>query len=219
MGADEGDRVTLLGGIRVGGGILALLAAVSVALLAEDVRRWPDRIEAGDVRFAAGAGAENPWRTGDRLPLRLGDHLLAIDDDVDYRRALHLIRRLRAASVTRSTVFVQLLGRGEGALAGLERRQQDPRARAATANLLGLVYAESAQVSGAAAGDFRRGALATWERAVRLDPENADAKFNYEFLLALVRREEAFSTGVPFSRGRSRVGGTEAGSRPTGEGY
>ena len=211
--------MTLLRSIRMVSGVLLLVAAVLVALVAEDARRWPARIDAGDVRFAASTQSADAWSRSDRLPVRLGDDLLGIEDDVAYRRALQLVRRLRFASMSRGAVWVQLLGRAESSLIGLEQHQDDARGRSATANLLGIVYTESGAASGAAGGDFRRAALTSWERAVRLDPQNVDAKFNLELLLSLVRREEGLSAGVPFGRGRARVGGSEAGTRPNGEGY
>jgi hypothetical protein len=211
--------VTLLRSVRIAAGALALLVAVAVALVAEDARRWPARIDAGDVRFAASTQSGDAWSPSDRLPVRLGDDLLGIEDDVAYRRALQLVRRLRSASASRGTVWVQLLGRAQAALVGLEQRQDDAQGRSATANLLGIVYTESGAASGAAGADFRRAALTSWERAVRLDPQNVDAKFNLELMLSLVRREESLSAGVPFGRGRAKVGGSEAGTRPNGEGY
>jgi len=214
-----GGGVTLLRGVRLTVGVLAVLLAILLALVAEDARRWPGRLDAGDVRFAASTRSDDAWKATDRLPVRLGDDALGIDDDLAYRRALQLVRRMRSAGLSRGSVWVQLLGRAESALVDLEEKQHDRRTRSATANLLGIVYADSGASSGAAGADFRRGALSAWERAVRLDPANVEAKFNLELMLTLVRREEAFSTGVPFGRGRARVGGTEAGTRPNGEGY
>ena len=51
---------------------LALLAAAAVlALLGEDVRRWPGRIEAGDQRLSSGSAAPGLWEPDDALPLRV----------------------------------------------------------------------------------------------------------------------------------------------------
>ena len=211
--------MNLLRATRLASGILVVVLGVFVALLAEDVRRSPARLAAGDVRFAAATSADDAWARADRNPVNLGDDLLGLNDDLAYRRALQLVRRMRAASFERGAVWVQLLGRAEGTLLRLEQREPSGSVRSATANLLGIVYAESSAASGAAGGDFRRSAIGAWERAVREDPENVDAKFNLELMLSLVRREEGFSAGVPFGRGRARIGGTEAGSRPSGDGY
>lgn len=202
-------RVTRGRALRLGGGLAALAAAVTVALVAEDVRRWPDRLERGDVAFASSYVVDvDPWVVSDSLPLRPGEDLLAVQDDLKLRRALQLVRRLRR-TVNRgpgNPAWVQDVRRAQRILAEIEDDDPDDRRRSAAANVLGYVYFESSQTSGAG-GLATRAALDSFRHAVLLDPDNDDAKYNLELLMYRLRIE------------RSRIPTTRIGpARERGEG-
>jgi hypothetical protein len=213
------QRAVLMRVARLAAAALALLLALAFFFVAEDVRRWPGRLEAADVRYLTGSGSED-WEPADRLPIRFGDDLLALDDDLAFRRALMLFRREHqdaeesrptSERIQRQTVLEQtLIDAEEGA--------RDRRRRAQAANLLGVLYSEMAQSAGPGGEVFVDRALAAWRRAVIVDPANLDAKVNLELMLTLLREPEELRS-IRFGRGASQRGGGQVGLRPPGEGY
>jgi hypothetical protein len=213
------ERVDLVKIARFAAAALALLLALAVFLVAEDVRRWPGRLETADVRYASGSGGED-WRPADRLPIRLGDDLLDLDDDLAFRRALVLFRnehrdaeesRPTSERIQRQTVLEQ-------ALIDVEEGARDRRRQAQAANLLGVLYFEMAQSAGPGGDAFFGRALSAWRRAVIVDPANLDAKVNLELMLTLMKDPERIRQ-IRFGRGASQRGGGQVGLRPPGEGY
>jgi hypothetical protein len=213
------DRIDFVKTARLMGAAIALLAAVAVVFVAEDVRRWPGRIEAGDLRYFSGSTTED-WRPSDRLPLRLGDDLLKVDDDLALRRALVLFRgEHESADENRSaSEHIQLQSLLEQALVDVEDGAEDPRRRSQAANLLGVLYFDMAQSAGPGGDVFLDRTLAALRRAVILDPANVDAKMNLELLLTLMSEQEE-ARSPRFGRGTSLPGGGQVGLRPPGEGY
>jgi hypothetical protein len=213
------ERVELMKIARLAAAALALLLALAVFFVAEDVRRWPGRLEAADVRYLSGSGGED-WEPSDRLPIRLGDDLLALDDDLAFRRTLALFRREHqdteesrptSERIQRQTVLEQTL-------IEVEEEARDPKRRAQAANLLGVLYFEMAQSAGPGGDAFFGRALSAWRRAVIVDPANVDAKVNLELMLTLMTDPERIRQ-VRFGRGASQRGGGQVGLRPPGEGY
>jgi hypothetical protein len=212
-------RIDLVTAARLLGAVLALAVAVGVVFLAEDVRRWPGRVEAGDLRYLSGSTNED-WQPSDRLPLRLGDDLLEVDDDLALRRALVLFRRQQAAEDENRSAseHIQLQSLLEQALIDVEEAAADPRRRSQAATLLGVLYFDMGQSAGPGGEAFLDRTLAAWRRAITLDPANVDAKVNLELFLTLMRDEEQIRS-VRFGRGSSVPGGGQVGLRPPGEGY
>lgn len=225
VGGERGAGVRLSGrpglvkAARLAGAALALLLAVAVVLVAEDVRRWPDRIQAGDLRYLAGSTAED-WQPSDRLPLRLGDDLLEVDDDLALRRALALFRREQetAEENPSASEHIQLQSLLEQALIEVEDGAGDPRRRSQAANLLGVLYFDMAQSAGPGGDVFLDRTRAALQRAIILDPANVDAKVNLELFLTLLSDEEE-ARSPRFGRGASLPGGGQVGLRPAGQGY
>jgi hypothetical protein len=213
------ERIDVVKTARLAGAALALLVAVAVVFVAEDVRRWPARIEAGDVRYVSGSATED-WQPSDRLPFRLGDDFLDVDDDLALRRALVLFRRERESGDENRSAseHIQLQSLLEQALIDLEAGAEDQRRRSHIANLLGLLYFDMAQSAGPAGEAFFGRTLAAWRRAVILDPTNVDAKANLEIFLTLMSEPEEIRS-IRFGRGTSQRGGGQVGLRPPGGGY
>lgn len=174
--------------------LVLLGAALFLALLAEDARRAPDRLESGLVP----------------------ESVLGIEDDIELRSALRLVAATRGRALETVDQFELLRrqGRAEGALTRYEESVSDPRRRSYAAGLLGVLYFEDALASGSRSGEFIEQSLGSLRRAVRLDPANETAKVDLELLLVLAPPRE--------QRDRAGGGGSETGgaslSRP-GEGY
>lgn len=194
---------------------LALLAAAAVlALLGEDVRRWPGRIDAGDMRLAAGSAAPGLWAPDDALPLRVGAARLGLEDDLRYREALRLVRLTRQGLDTLDAADIRRRqSRAENALAHVQDEDHDPERRSAAATMRGVLLYEDALATGSRSTDLLPRSIAALRRAVELDPANGDAKLNLEQLYNLQPPRQR--------RDRAGGGGSTGGaaySRP-GEGY
>jgi hypothetical protein len=213
------ERVDLPKIARFTGAALVLALAVAVVFVAEDVRRWPGRMEAADVRYMSGSTTED-WRPSDRLPLRLGGDLLELDDDITFRRTLALFREEHQATEERRSTSEQGLRKTllEQALIDVEEEAGDPSRRSQAANLLGVLYSEMAQSAGPSGEVFVGRALAAWRRAIIADQANVDAKANLELFLTLMSEPERIRS-IRFGRGSSLRGGGQVGLRPPGEGY
>jgi hypothetical protein len=189
---------------RIAAGLLLLAAAVLVALLAVDVRRWHDAF--GTVRTPAPSLEASPL-----LPFDPAGHLLGVAGELAYRRALRDFRALgaRGGGLDNGRSAIDARGELEARLAELARGSDPARASLAE-NLLGiLAFADSKPQGPAAPAPVDR-SIAAFAAAVRLDPGDDDAKFNLELLLRLLvaRGERSGANGSTGpAAGRRGAGG------------
>ena len=189
-----GARVLLLGAAAV-----CAVVAVLAAVLARDVGRQQTAIRAGDVAATGRPVAGDPWAVDEALPFSPARSLLAVGDDLAYRRAVLLFRRAytRDPEFERSPNGAAARLVAETALAH-EIRTDTNRVRASAAsNLLGILsFLDSAA---AATGDnsVERSVFA-FQDAIRRDPGNEQAKANLE----LSYRQGSLPQSV---RGRERL--------------
>ena len=205
---------------RLAASLAAFTLAALLALLAREAVAVPDRLAAGDMRFATGSLAPDPWRARGRLPRRVVERVLAVEDDLAFRRALQLVRRGRSLDdpSVDGWELLRLHGRAESELARIEERDGDRRRRSQAASTLGVLFVDDALTSVSQAEVFLDLALKALQRAVALDPTNDDAKFNLELLLALrERNRDADESAV--RPGDAPIGAGGAGLSPPGEGY
>ncbi|MGE5689494.1 MAG: hypothetical protein ACM33B_02955 [Pseudomonadota bacterium] len=200
--------------VRIGLALVLLAAAVVLAVLGEDVRRWPGRIDEGDVRLASGSTSARLWRPDDTLPLRVGASRLGLVDDLRYREALRLVRLTREGLSTLDANEVRRRqSRAENALAIVQDTDPDPARRSGAATMRGVLLYEDALSTGSRSTELLERSIAALQRAVALDPDNGDAKLNLEQLYNLQPPRQ--------QRNRAGGGGSTGGaaySRP-GEGY
>jgi len=198
-----------VGGVRPVRAALALLllaAAAGAALLALDVRAWRDELATGDARFEA--GAQEKWHVDDRLPGSPASSLLAIGDDREAREAFARFRRARSLSrdPLRRQEAEGMQGQAERALARVAAGSGPAAAQASV--LLGVLGFDQPQ------GPER--AVRAFGQALRLDGDNAAAKFNLELALrVLAPAGERPGDGTGRGTGRSRG----AGAGEEGQGY
>ena len=203
--------------LRIAAAVLALALAAALALVGRDVQLWPARVARDDLAFAAGRTAA--WRTPGRPWASLSERLLGLHDDLAFRRTLALVRATGSVPLAADAKWLQRLAKAEQGLAAAEEHERNPARASAAANLLGITYFEGALVSGEQAAASLQASLAAFQRAVALDPDNGDAKFNLELLLQLLRvRGDEFGWN-PYRRGSESPGTGLPGNTPPGQGY
>ena len=202
-----------------------LVLAAGLALVAVDVARWRSTIAADDVRFTAGAPTTG-WRPRTLAPFRAGERLLAVEDDVAFRRMLGL---LRASKLTDLTVSDPVLAIRRTELSerleSIVVHDPDPVLRSRASSLLGVVSVvawSSTPPQGTQQLDRSElllAAVASFEQAIALDPENDDAKYNLQLMLQ--RGEGLLPTEAAAGRNPSAggKGSRGAGAGAPGSGY
>ena len=200
------------------------ILAVFLALAAADVARWRSAVPADDVRFRVGSGGSRLWRPETLAPFGAGEHVLGIEDDLSFR---HMLQGLRASKVRDLTVSDPALVLHRTATA--EQLESivvhDPdltlRSRASTLlGVLSVVAWNSTPPIGNSAQDRSElllSAIASFEQAIALDPENDDAKYNLQLLLLrgsglLPTEAAAGKNPLPGGRGSRGAGAGEPGS-------
>lgn len=208
--------------LLLAGAAACLALAVLLALVAVDVARWRSTIPADDVRHAAGVPVPDR-RQSTLAPFRAVERLLAIEDDLAFRRMLRLLRasRLRDVTVSDPVLAVRRTELTEQ-LESVVVRNPDPALRSRASNLLGVLALVAWGSGGGNQQDRSElllGAIASFEQAIALDPENDDAKVNLQLLLGrgagLVPMEAAGGKN-PSPGGRGARG---AGAGTPGSGY
>lgn len=176
--------------VVLAGAGLALALAAGLGLLALDARSWRDTLRDDDVRFQM-APARTAWDVDERVPFRLARRALAVEDDVELRRALRAFQLAR----TPGTGFeaaeqrAAIRARAQIALAFVERDAGDARRRALAANLLGLLAFDEAINDPRNSAELLRRTIADFRRAIAYDAQYEEAKFNLELTLRLSRPE------------------------------
>jgi hypothetical protein len=197
--------------------VLAVPLALALALLAVDVLLVPREVGAEDTRFeGAPLRQRTPWEDVGFLPVRVTTRLLDVEDDIDYRKTIWLYartdpRRIQITSpeqeALRGQVVVELTLRS--------RDEPDPKRRSQLLNLHGAL------TMGRFSSDPRErdanliSAVDSFRTAIRLDPDNDDAKINLEFALRAATPGQL--AGENPERGAAR--GERAGAGRAGGGY
>lgn len=202
--------------LSLAAGVACLAVAAVLVLFARDVRAWPEAFREGDTLYRSKPGGARPWEPPDRIVFHPAERLLAVRDDVTFRRAVRLYQLSSDSSL--SAAF------GSGArplqptrrlLRRIESGRGDPRLRSRAANFLGvLTYNSGASID----DSFSRQAARLFRRAIMLDPANEEAKFNLE-LMMYTSPEDPSSGDGGGGGGRSQPDAGGAGLTPPGRGY
>jgi hypothetical protein len=195
--------------------VVCLVVATFLVLVAVDAHAWGKQLPADDLRFRHQALGYHLWQRDDLAPFGAARELLGIDDDLLYRRALRAFRVGRPREpLFKQGVTTQRI-RAQIALQKFYAATHDTHRKAQAANLIGVLGFAAATQDAGQRVTFLNDAIASFKRAMLLDPSNDDAYTNLEFALDQLKEAAEQQAGSG-----KRVGGSGgAGERDTGHGY
>jgi len=202
---------------RLAAAVAAIVLALVLLAVAVDVGRWRDTMRADDLAFRA--GSRPSWTAEELLPLGLAQRMLAVDDDRALRQAMVLFRQAPSARRAIEPGFARR-ERGDAEIALAQAAERSSGSQASQAQDLLGVLAFSDSTSGGAGGRASpvERSIAAFETAIRLDRENASAKYNLELVLRLLSARGRRSSSGP-SPGVQGSGRRGAGGGTPGRGY
>ena len=204
--------------------VICALACLSLSallvLLAADIARWRDALRADDVRYRTAPAVSGLWDPAARVPLGATRTMLAIDDDLAFRRAVRAVRlaRLEDAKIT-GTESVLKRAEAEARLEAIVAGGGDPARRSRALTLLGVLRLSTPAADPQERAAVQKAAIANLQEAIVLDPDNDDAKYDLEFTL---RRSRGVQTaqGGPTPNPSGGAGSSKgAATGPPGSGY
>jgi hypothetical protein len=198
--------------------VLVVLGAVA-ALVARDAAAIRHGLDRGDLAFEAQPAAERLWRFETSVPY--AHQLFGIKDDLVYRRALRTFavddRRAQNPYDFSRPAF---RAEAQAALGEAERSGLTPAQRSKLATLSGVLLFDEAVNDPVNGPNLIRQSLGHFQRAVRIDPTNSEAKYDLEFLLRVLApgaERLRIRQNIPaYAAGRNAPG---AGPNRVGEGY
>jgi hypothetical protein len=198
--------------------VAALAAGICLVLLAVDVGRWNTAFARDDVRFKVQPTRLDLWKPNTLVPFHAAKRLLAIDDDLFYRRTLrHFYLAQPTANKYAHTNIDAIRSEATVALAEYIREGTSQARRSQAANLLGILgLALAATDDPGQRLRFLLFASREFRGALTFDQSNEDAKFNLELALRLLKQQPT-STGGGAAHGPGRGGGAAL-AKP-GHGY
>jgi hypothetical protein len=180
----------------------------------------PGALKAGDARYRVAPDEGGLWQPDELAPRRIARDLLELDDDLAYRRAVQGLRlaRLEGPAVTDPNLSL-LRSDAQARLLEIVESDGDGVRRSAAANLMGVVALVSLVAEEQDRAVLLSTAIRSFRRAIALDPDSEDAKYNLELSLQRGRElqlSEAAGGRDPAPGGRGSRG---AGTGDPGSGY
>jgi hypothetical protein len=199
--------------------LACLVVGVGLLLLALDVDRARASFDDDDVRYSS-APEGTLWKPSEIVPGGLARRLLAVDDDILFRRAVRGVRLSYPATVG-FTDPEYILNRNEATawLIDIVQGNDDASRRSRAANLLGVLSFADAIADYENRGKLLASAGGRFRQAIALDPGNDEAKFNLETVLASSRGLELAESGGGTKPSPGGKGARGAGAGDPGSGY
>ena len=202
------------------GALVSLALAVLLGLLAMDVSRWNDAFASGDVRFRSSPGNPRLWQPRELVPFDVGRKVLAVQDDVDFRQAVHALRTAELDDAVISDPEVAI--RRNEAQARLEAvvvRDADDKRRSRAAGLLGVLGLARFVYETQEREALLSATIANLTLAIALDPGNDEAKYNLELAYQRGRGLELTEASAGSNAAPGGQGSKGAGAGQPGSGY
>jgi hypothetical protein len=220
--------------------LACLLVGVGLLLLALDVARARASLRDDDARYRAAAlvtrvatlgggpatevrpptAERTLWKPSEVVPGGIARRLLAVDDDILFRRAVRgvLFSHPEAPGFS-DPEYVVNRSEATAWLTDVVQGDDDAARRSRAANLLGILSFGDAVADYENRGKLLASAAGRFRQAVALDPANADAKYNLETVLASSRGLELAESGGGTNPSPGGKGSRGAGAGDPGSGY
>jgi hypothetical protein len=197
--------------------LLALALGAALVVLALDVLLVSRDVSRDDFRFQSSSARPQPlWSDVGLLPGSITARGLGIEDDLAYRRVAFDFARVQPGRVSSLGPRVQALrGRVELDLTRRSQAEPDPWRRSQLINFLGVLPLDRGIQDASERASVLRTAIGVFQSAVRVDPDNADAKINLEIVL----RDSTFAAVPGDQPSGERSGGRRSGVGRAGGGY
>lgn len=204
-------------GLALAGGLCVALA-VSAGALALDLSRWDEAIADDDVRFRS--TSEVVWTPRTTYPEGVSRALLGVDDDLELRRAIRAVRLARLDDRTVSDPSLALArNAAQARLEAIASGNDDRSARSRAAGLLGALTLAQLATETQERDVLLEYAISSLQRAIALDPDNAEAKLNLEIALQRGRSVQLQEAGGGKNPSPGGAGSRGAGAGEAGSGY
>ena len=217
------SRVEIRRRIALGAGALFCLGlAVVLVLVAADVARWDDVFRSDDVRYRTMPENKTLWDIDELAAFGLAGRILAVDDDVDFRRA---IRALRAAHLEDPSSLVSdpqiAINRNEAQarLEAVVANDHERSRRSRAAGLLGVLGLARFVTETQEREALLSSTVSNFRHAIDLDPSNDEAKVNLELAYQRGRGVEINESSSGENPTPGGGGSRGAGSGQAGSGY
>jgi hypothetical protein len=208
---------------RVGLGAAAVLCialACALLLLAVDIGRWSDAMAADDVRYRAEPDSAGLWQPDTVLPFGAAKRLLGTGDDVAFREALRALRLGRLdLGITSDPELALSRGEARARLQQIATEDPDRIRRSRATNLIGVIAFASSLTEARDQAAFVADAVAAFQTAIELDPDNLEAKANLELALQRGRALQPTEAGGGPNPSPGGSGAKGAGAGDPGSGY
>ncbi len=208
---------------RAGMGVAALFClvlSVVLVLLAADVVRWRNAMQAGDVRYGASTEETRLWQAEPLLPFDPARNLLGIDDDIDLREAVRSLRvaRLEDPVISDPELAVRR-NEAQARLEALVATAPDDATRSRAASLLGALGLARFVYETQEREALLSSTVSNLKLALDFDPTNDEPKYNLELAYQRgrgIQLSEAAAGTDPSPGGQGSKG---AGAGEPGTGY
>jgi tetratricopeptide (TPR) repeat protein len=207
-----------IGLVAAAGACLALAAGLFV--LAADIGRWRAAFAADDVRWRAVPEEPGLWEPGARMPGDPARLLLDVDDDVRFREAIRALRLGRLDQGFSSDPALALpRAEAQARLARVFEEDPSPARSSRALGLIGVIGFANSLFETRGQLALVREAVAAFEAAIAIDPDNDEAKVNLEQALQRRQALEALAGAGAAEPTPGGAGARGAGTANTGSGY
>lgn len=202
------------------GAVLCVAAACVLFLLAVDIGRWSDAVAADDVRYRAEPETEGLWHPDTIVPFGAAKRLLGTGDDVAFREAVRALRLGRLdLGISSDPKLALKRAEARARVQEIATQDGDRIRRSRATNLIGVIGFASSLTEGQDQAAFIADAVAAFQTAIELDPDNREAKANLELALQRGRAIQPTEAGGGPNPSPGGSGAKGAGAGDPGSGY